>query len=186
MTSTLRCVAIAIACLALWSITPATTSADIPRPRESDQRNSGPRPSRNDQLVTLEIEGTDGWQGYLYVPESMLVADATAAPSGMSAIGTTVSGVALSLSMIFGGLWLAKSRKRLGTHATVTAASILVVLVGTATYALANASPYPLANLGTLRKAAPAGEPLSGQIRLIRVPDEGEKKVRLVLPREEK
>ena len=36
---------------------------------------------------------------------------------------------------LFGGLWLAKSRKRIGTQATVTAASILVVLVGTASYA---------------------------------------------------
>lgn len=186
MNSTLRGVAIAIACLAIWCATPMSTSADIPRPKESDPKHSGPRPDRNDQLVTLEIEGTDGWQGYLYVPESMLAADLTAPPSGMTALGTTVSGVALSLSILFGGLWLVKSRKRIGTQATVAAASILVVVVGTASYALANASPYPLANLGTLRKAAPNGDPLSGQIRLIRVSDEGEKKIRLVLPRQEK
>ena len=184
MTSNLRRIAIATFCCALWCVLPTATGADIARPDNPNGAKSVPRPSRNDQLVTIEIEGTDGWQGYLYIPESMLAEDATAPPTGMSAAGTTISGVALSLSIVFGGLWLAKSRKRLGTQATVTAASILIVLVGTATYALANASPYPLANVGTLRKAAPNGDPLKGQVRLIKVADDGEKKIRLVLPRE--
>lgn len=184
MITTLRGFAIALACLALWCAAPVTTHADIPNPKDA-KPSERPTPRRNDQLVTLQIEGSNGYQGYLYVPASMLTADAGTPQGGMSAVSTAVSGVALSLSLVFGGLWLARSRKRLGTQATVSAACILAVLAGTATYALANASPYPLANSGTLRRAAPPGDALQGQIRLIRVTDGDPDTIRLVLPREE-
>ena len=111
MNSRLRFVAIAFACLAVLCVTTTSTSADIPRPDNGTPKNSGPRPSRSDQLVTFVIESSDDYQARLYVPSNLLAADTNAAPAVTSSLGTTVSGVALSLSMVFGGLWLARSRK---------------------------------------------------------------------------
>ncbi len=178
-----RVLAIAIACISFWCASPALTSADIAQPENRATPEPERRVRRNDQLVTFVIEASEDYQARLYVPENLLAADATAAPSGMSAVGTTVSGIALSLSVIFGGLWLARSRKRLGTQTTATAAAILVVLAATATYTWANASPYPLANPGTLVQATPTGAPLSGKVRVMRVSD-GDDRIRLLLPKE--
>lgn len=183
MNAKLRGAAIAIACLALWCALPTATSADIPRP--DNRASTDPPRRRSDQLVTFVIESSDDFQARLYVPSNLLAADTNATPSGMSAVGTTVSGVALSLSVVFGGLWLARSRRRLGTQSTVTAGVILVVLAGTASYAWANASPYPIANPGTLVKATPTGEALSGKVRVMRVSDD-DNTIRLLLPRDGK
>ena len=184
MNSKRRFVAIALGCLAFLCLMTTSTNADIPRP-DNEKKNSDARRSRGDQLVTVVIESTDSPQARLYIPSSLLAADVQASPAGTSSVGTTVSGVALSLSMVFGGLWLARSRKRLGTQSTVTAGVILLVLGGTGSYAVANMSPFPIATPGTLVKAAPSGEALSGKVRVIHTLED-DNTIRLLLPREAK
>jgi hypothetical protein len=101
----------------------------------------------------------------------------------MSQLNTIVTGTALSLAIVFGGFWLARTRKELGVRNTATAAAILVVLGGAATFALANAAPprnYKPVDPGTLRMASPNDKSLTGTVRYYYGTDDGQ--VKLVLP----
>jgi hypothetical protein len=185
MRTTLSLAAAAL-CLALSS----TALANIAAPDDPNRDRAG---KRRENTLRLVIEAGDGPEAQIWLPPSMLAAapgDAGAAgatAAGLPPLQTAGAGVALSLSLVFAGLWLARGRRGLGTRAAASAAVALAALAGTAAYALANAAPprnYRAVDPGTLLLATPDGEPLAGTARYYYGHDEGV--VRVVLPKAKK
>jgi hypothetical protein len=186
MTRLLSCAAAAVA--ALCFALPASVGADIPNP-DGSQKVRPPRTTPKENTMKLVIEAGDNPEAQIWLPPELRVQDvaAGATETGLTPLQTEATGLALSLSIVFGGLWLVRARKRLGTRATATAVAIFGVLAGTAVYTLANAGPprnYQPADPGTLRLATPAGDPLSGTARYYYGYDQGV--VRIVLPKKQK
>jgi len=98
-------------------------------------------------------------------------------------LGTTVSGVALSLAIVAGGLWLVRSRRTLGRRAMVAGFAAVAAVAGAAGYALGNATPYPEgdADPGQLRGLYLDGKTVEGQVRVLYDSDDGA--VHLIVPK---
>jgi hypothetical protein len=163
-----------LCCAVLCCALPVVVAANIAPPRYA--------PPRDWSQMKLVVEhGPAAREATLWLPsEFNQSASGAVAPGGMSSTQTAVSGGALSLGLVLGGLWLVRSRRSVGTRAGTAAAAALCVLAGTAGYAFANAAaPRPL-DPGTLRLASPSGEPLQGQVRIRYHEEPGV--VRLVLP----
>ncbi|HQR39247.1 MAG TPA: hypothetical protein PLF26_12705 [Blastocatellia bacterium] len=166
----------------------ATTYADIAQPPAPKQEPPIPRAKENTVKLVIET-GYSGQEAQLWLPSGWYAGQSPGVGSiapqsgGLSQLNTIVTGTALSLAIVFGGFWLVRSRRELGTRNTATAAVILVVLASTASFALANAAPprnYKPADPGTLRLASPTGEQLTGTVRYYYGTNDGE--ARLVLP----
>src|SRR6185369_14669791 len=103
--------------------------------------------------------------------------------ASLTPLQTTVAGVALSLAIVAGGLWLARSRRAPRTRAAVASLAVVAAISGAAGYALGNATPYPEgdADPGQLRGLYPDGKTISGQVRVLYDSDDGA--VHLIVPK---
>jgi hypothetical protein len=173
--------AAAAAVLSLSAVVVA--SADIPQPNSDGRRP----PKRGENVVELVIESGDNPEPQVWLPPDFRSAAGGSAEPGLAPAQTAVAGAALSLAVVFGGLWLVRMRRTLGVRATAGAAAVFCTIAGTAVFALANAGPprnYRPVDPGTLGKAAPDGAALSGKARYYYGADDGV--VRIVLPREKR
>ncbi len=182
----------AIAIAALCFAFPASGQSDVPRPKNTNEKVVQPdKPKEKENTLRVVIESEDSArEAQLWLPPSMLAsidrggATAGTTASGLPPVQTIVAGLALSLSLVLGGLWLVRTRHKIGTRAATSAAVVLATLAGTAAFALANLGPprnYKPVDPGTLRLAAPNGEPLAGTARYY-YGEEGV--IRIVLPKE--
>jgi hypothetical protein len=165
---------------AVLSLAAVAAYADLARPKDG----GADRRTRHENTLKLVIESGDNPEPQLWLPPEVRVENAGVVDSAMPPARTVAAGVALSLSLAFGGLWLVRSSRTLGVRATAGAATVLCVLAGTAVFALANAAPprnYRTVDAGTLGLASPDGTPLTGEIRYYYGSDSGV--VRLVLPK---
>ena len=126
--------------------------ADIPRP---DATPRGNKAKPIDTYLSIELD-KDAKEARLLIPRSQVSefraqldamdngADDTAASSAGSftRLQTIVSGVFLSLAMVFGGIWFARSGK-LSARASKSAAAAMVIFAGGAFAAMVygNAGP---------------------------------------------
>ena len=119
----------------------------------------------------------------LLLPSDMNPESKTSHHASLTPVQTTVSGVALSLAVVAGGLWLARSRRALGARATVAAVAVAAAISGAAGYALGNATPYPEgdADPGQLRGLYPGGKTIKGQVRVLYTSEDGA--VHLIVPK---
>jgi hypothetical protein len=172
----------AFAVAALFVVLSSSALADIPKPKDS----GATPPKRDENVLELVIEpGEPQQEAQLWLPPDFMAA--AREDAGMPPAQTAATGVALSLSLAFGGVWLVRTRRRLGTRATAAAVAVFGTLAGTAVYAFANAAPprnYRPVDAGTLRLAAPDGKALSGKVRFYYGYDQGV--VKLVIPKGEK
>jgi hypothetical protein len=110
---------------------------------------------------------------------------------GGSIVNVLVAGFFLAASIAFGGIWLARYRRREGPKRKAVLVVVLVVMGLVAVLALADLvfvvaadarvpDRYPL-SAGSLTRAVPNGEALSGEVR-IRIADEGDQ-ITLTLPK---
>jgi len=110
---------------------------------------------------------------------------------GGSIVNVIVAGFFLATSIAFGGIWLARYRRREGPKRKAVLVVVLVFVGLVAVLALADLvfvvaadarvpDRFPL-SAGTLTRAVPDGEPLSGEVR-IRIADEGDQ-ITLTLPK---
>ena len=165
-----------LCCAVLCCALPVVVSADLPRPRPAEAR---PLDWGSIKLVIEQDQNGDEaelWLPKEYNPQALGAAGST----GLSSPGTVVSGVALSLGLALGGVWLARSRRQIGQRGVAAGMAVLGVLAGTVGYAMANAAPPRPVDPGALRIALPGAE-LEGKVR-VRYSDETGV-VRLVLPK---
>jgi hypothetical protein len=151
----------------------AVALADVILPKEHEH----PR-SYWQNAVPMTIESReDVAEAELWIPADGLRADA-----GPSPAGTVVSGAALSLAFVTGGLWLA--RRRIGPKGAGIAAGVLCVMTGATAYTYANLGPPDRLrpqDPGTLVQALTGDAQLSGHVRVYLDPKIHD--VRLVLPK---
>ena len=166
-----------LCCAVLCCALPVVVAANIAPPRYAPPREWS-------QLKFVIENDAHARPAELVLPREFDPSAAGAAGSqGLSAPETVVSGAALSLGLVFGGLWIARSRRGMSTRATraTTAAVVaLCTIAGASVYALANAAPPRPVDPGTLLLAAPNGGPLQGQVRIHYGGERGV--VKLVLP----
>jgi hypothetical protein len=158
--------------------------ADIARPDKSPTRT--PKPSKSIETnMTIRLK-SDATEAVLRIPKSQVKqlraaldvldqADDTAendAPAGsvISRTQTIVSGLFLSLALVFGGVWFVRSGKAsVKSGKTLVILAVLAALGSAATFAFANAGPPPEARSITGKMFSQAVHYLkfgSGKIRL--------------------
>jgi hypothetical protein len=166
-----------LCCAVLCCALPVLVSADIPQPRPAPEA----RPLDWSSLKLVIESDPNGREAQLWLPKEYNPYEYGATSSSvLSSPGTIVSGLALSLGLALGGVWLARSRRRIGAPGLTAGLAVLAVLAGTSGYAMANAAPPRPVDPGTLKIALPGGDPLEGKVRLRYSSDSGV--VRLVLP----
>jgi amino acid transporter len=110
---------------------------------------------------------------------------------GGSIVNVIVAGFFLAASIAFGGIWLARYRRREGPKRKAVLVAVMIVAGLVAVLALADLvfvvaadgrvpDRFPL-SAGTLTRAVPNGEALSGEVR-IRIADKGDQ-ITLTLPK---
>jgi len=125
--------------------------ADIARPNNSSNRVEKPK-STIDSNLTIRMD-RNAKEAKLIIPRSQLrelraeleqldneLDDSAAATGGISRTQTIMSGLFLSLALVFGGVWFVRSGR------SPKSAAIIVVLLGigtAATFVFANAGPPP-------------------------------------------
>jgi hypothetical protein len=171
-----------LCCAVLCCALPVLVSADIPQPRPAPT----PRPLDWSSLK-LVVENTPNgreaelWLPQEYNPQTMGATDS----GGLSSPGTIVSGAALSLGLALGGIWLARSRRRIGTTGVTAGVAVLAVLAGTAGYAVANMAPPRPLDPGSLKIALPGGDALEGKVRVRYSSESGVVRLKLPAPKPE-
>jgi hypothetical protein len=171
-----------LCCAVLCCALPVLVSADIPQPRPA------PAPRALDWgSLKLVIENTSNgrdeaelWLPQEYNPQTMGAVDA-----GGASPGTIVSGAALSLGLALGGVWLARSRRRIGATGVTAGVAILAVLAGTSGYAVANMAPPRPLDPGSLEIALPGGDALEGKVRVRYGSESGIVRLKLPKPKPE-
>ena len=173
-------------------------AADIPRPK-TPQPTATPKQKKSID-TTLLITLTKTKTAKLKIPRSQIAqlraqldemdggGNNTAAVSGSAGftrLQTIVSGAFLSLALVFGGLWFARSKKIDTKGARGLAIGAFLFLSGAvATVVLANAGPPDEARSITgkmFTEAVHSYKSGSGEIKLM-VSDEGGDRVELVVP----
>lgn len=103
---------------------------------------------------------------------------------GLPPAHTAAAGVLLSLGLVFGGLWFARSGRSARARRAAVVIAMCALCAGAATtLTLANLAPpqRPL-DAGTL-PAAVDGEPLAGRVRVVVVKDGAGSEIKLVVPK---
>ncbi len=179
----LRC---AVFAALLCCACPLLTSADDagPGPKAKAPRPSGALVDRRRAKLVIESVDFDR-EVTLILPKAMKPSESGVVGFTDASIGpnqTIVIGLALSLALISGGLWLVRSRRSSGARAATAAVVATAVVAGAGGYALGNYSPYADADAkpGTLRKVRPHDGPVSGEVRVLYLGEPGE--VRIVVP----
>ena len=103
---------------------------------------------------------------------------------GLPPAHTAAAGVLLSLALVFGGLWFARSGHSARARRTAAVIAVCALCAGAATtLTLANLAPPPRAlDAGTLPQAVD-GEKLSGRVKVFVVNDDTSGEIRLIVPK---
>lgn len=185
-----------IICLTMiFLLTSAAAFADIARP----QPTKTPKPNSSRSIVTgMSIKlDADAKEARLIIPKTQIKelraaldqmddtgdTAAVTAPAGMSRTQTIVSGMFLSLALVFGGMWFVRS----GKAATKTGKTlmILAVLAGigsAATFVYANAGPPAEARSITGKMFVPAMHMYNGGWGTVRLETGDQKQIELIVP----
>lgn len=196
MTTKLRFAAATLAVLCLSAV----AFADVRVPGQSNQRTRRPDPEKREltrSSYSMSIEAReDRQEAQLLIPASALrqlraeLEDETPSFAASFGVGglppahTAAAGVLLSLGLVFGGLWFARSGRSLRVRRTAVVVAVCALCAGAATtLTLANLAP-PLRTLdaGTL-PAAVDGEPLAGRVRVLVVKDGSDGEIKLIVPK---
>jgi hypothetical protein len=155
----------------------------------ADELPNGPRAAKSGPVLEdrkrarLVVEPRDYDREIVLVLPRAMNPETAAGRASLTPLQTTVSGVALSLAIVGGGLWLARSRRGPRVRAAVAGRAAVAAVAGAAGYALGNATPYPEgdADPGALRSLYPDGITISGQVRVLYQSDDGA--VHLIVPK---
>jgi len=141
-----------ICILTLILVAAAVGFADIPRPDKSP-KNGNKKSIETNMIIRLDSNATEA---RLLIPKSELKqlraqldemdddSDNTAAVTSFGRTQTIVSGMFLSLAIVFGGIWFARSDKASTRTGKALVIGALVAGIGSAaTYVYANAGPPP-------------------------------------------
>ena len=187
---------IAAAALALALAAVTIARMDIPNPdgsRQNRSRSSDGLLQRDAHITIKADQHTE--KAILRIPRAMLESlqpqaensgsgsSGSASQAGwtISPLQTIVSGIAMSLAIVFAGLRLSRSRRQVSGK-TVAFIAAGLILLGTAAMAMANAAP-PSRYQGNLRKAMPAGiSDLSGPVEIQVVSDGDQTQLTFVVP----
>ncbi len=181
--------------LMLLMLASVAAFSDIARPDKSPNRV--PKPKSIDTTMTIRLQ-RDATEAKLLIPKSQIkqlraaleqlddaTDDTAAATSSFSRTQTIVSGVFLSLAIVFGGMWFVNSGKAASKHAkTLVVLAVLGGVGSAATFVYANAGPPSEARSITGKMFSPAMHVYkfgSGKIRLeAKTDDSGN--VELIVP----
>ena len=184
-----------VAVLALVAASPALADIALPRPETKPQGKSetyGATAPNSPMTVEADARAKEA---RLEIPRDVLQrlgaggadgsAPGTAASTGVGLppAQTIMMGLFLSLSLVTGGFWILRSRRKgLGQRATLVVAALGLTAVMT-TIAMANAVSYPPPPLksGNLQRAVAGGESLSGNVRVVIVPEGNQ--IKLIVPK---
>jgi hypothetical protein len=170
-----------------------TVAADIPKPAKSPKQSAS-----INSILRINLKG-DAKEARLIIPKSQLLelraaleqmddtgnTAAFVSAGGFSRTQTIVSGMFLSLAIVFGGIWFARSGKvssRSGNALVIVA--VLTGLGSAATFIYGNAGPPPEARSITGKMFTPAVHLYgfgSGQIKL-ETTDEDRNDIQLIVP----
>jgi len=141
-----------ICILTLILVAAAAVFADIPRPDKSP-KNGNKKSIETNMIIRLDSNATEA---RLLIPKSELKqlraqldemdddSDNTAAVTSFGRTQTIVSGMFLSLAIVFGGIWFARSGKASTRTGKALVIGALVAGIGSAaTFVYANAGPPP-------------------------------------------
>ncbi|MGH9900558.1 MAG: hypothetical protein ACRD68_01825 [Pyrinomonadaceae bacterium] len=191
MSIKIRVAGAALAVLALATV----ALADIAAPNNNNRgrRNDGARNANTSRMVIEAGEGAR--EARLQIPRGMLKQLRAEIdqenPSNAASLGggevppahTIIAGVFLSLSIVFGGLWVVCSKRRSPAQ-RVAAAFAVCALCGCAATAVAFANALPPSlprDPGTLPQAITNGAALTGTVRVEIV--EGGNEIKLIVPK---
>jgi hypothetical protein len=169
--------------------------ADIARPAPTKT----PKPNSSKSIETgMSIKlDSNAKEARLIIPKSQVKqlraalddvddADNTAAvttPAGMSRTQTIVSGMFLSLAMVFGGIWFVRSGKAsTKTGKTLVIFALLVGLGSSATFVYANAGPPAEARSITGKMFVPAMHMYNGGWGTVRLETGDQTQIELIVP----
>jgi MFS family permease len=174
---------LALIVLAVASVAPVAL-ADLAKPQPRPHRK---QKTRDSALLVISAVAVVG------LSATTALADLAPGPfgGGGSIVNVIVAGFFLAASIAFGGIWLARYRRREGPKRKAVLVVVLVFVGLVAVLALADLvfvvaadarvpDRFPL-SAGTLTRAIPNGEALSGEVR-IRITDEGDQ-ITLTLPK---
>jgi hypothetical protein len=181
--------------LAFFAFAPLTAFADIPAP-EHRQTKTPVTSKRVLPPARMLIESRkDVTEARLQISQGVLrelraeleqggAADAAASVSSPRQTQTIIAGVFLSLSLVFAGVFVARTRSRT-TKQIATGALVVLAFAGALTFkALANARPPEprIVDAGSLSRATTPDEELNGVVRVEIVPDG--RVIKLIVPAE--
>ena len=197
MTTKLRFAAATLAVLCLSAV----AFADLRVPGQNNQRTRRPDPEKREMTIrpaySMSIEASEEQQeAQLLIPASALrqlraeLEDekpsfaASLGVGGLPPAHTAAAGVLLSLGLVFGGLWFARSGRSARARRTAVVVAVCALCAGAATtLTLANLAPPPRAlDAGTL-PAAVDGEALAGRVRVSVVKDGAGSEIKLIVPK---
>lgn len=179
--------------LAFFALAPLTAFADIaePRPRPTSTPQTGGRaltPAR------MYIESSrDATEARLQISQSVLrqlraeieadgASATTASANPTRRTQTIIAGIFLSLSLAFGGVFIARSRSRAAKQVALGALVVFAVAGALTFTTLANVRPLEprIVDAGSLPRATTLDDQLNGVVRVEIVPEGRE--IKLIVP----
>ena len=185
-----------IACISILILVAAAVSfADIPRPEKSP-KNGNKKSIDTNMSIRLDSNATEA---RLLIPKSEIKqlraqldamdddSDNTAAvTNSFSRTQTIVSGIFLSLALVFGGIWFARSGKvSIRTAKTLMIGALLAGLGSAATFVYANAGPPAEARSITSKMFSQSVHIYKfgyGRVKLEAKPESGGDRIELIVP----
>ena len=185
-----------ITCISILIFVAAAASfADIPRPEKSP-KNGNKKSIDTNMSIRLDSNAT---KARLLIPKSEIKqlraqldamdddSDNTAAvTNSFSRTPTIVSGMFLSLALVFGGIWFARSGKvSIRTAKTLMIGALLAGLGSAATFVYANAGPPAEARSITSKMFSQSVHIYKfgyGRVKLEAKPESGGDRIELIVP----
>lgn len=198
MTTKLRFAATTLAVLCLSAVAFADISVPGQNSGAARRRNHPEKRELTRSSYPMSIEASENQrEAQLLIPAAALrqlraeLEDET--PSFAASLGvgglppahTAAAGVLLSLGLVFGGLWFARSGRSARSRRAAVVIAVCALCAGAATtLTLANLAPPPRTlDAGTL-PAAVNGEPLAGRVRVSVIRDGAGGEIKLIVPKE--
>ncbi|HEX8707597.1 MAG TPA: hypothetical protein VF723_04995 [Pyrinomonadaceae bacterium] len=188
------------AAIALTAAAPVLADIALPSPspqKQSRKSEGSERRAPQSRMTVLVEDGAR--EARLEIPQSLLgqlraeavenSSSGMAATTGMGLppLQTIMMGLFLSLSVVMGGVYLLRSRRKAWSQGAAVSVAALLLTAAATSVAIANAvaiySP-PALDPGSLPRAAPSGETLNGNVRLVVAPEGSQ--IRLVVPKHAK
>ena len=194
MTPKLRFAAATLAVLCLSAV----ASADIRLPDQPDSSGNRrfPKPTVGRPYSMSIQAGETEREARLLIPAEALKQlraeledekpslSASLGVGGLPPAHTAAAGVLLSLALVFGGLWFARTGRSARARRAAVVIAVCALCAGAATtLTLANLAPPPPAlDAGTLPQAVD-GEKLAGRVKVFVVKDDTSGEIRLIVPK---